>query len=163
LWKKEKRKFRLNNNQRVYGKSLAWRQWIYLQQTHLEFLPSLIYLPVTAQHLIKTPPWDWQSRLYIGIIDPLPIGQKFSLRQAVGILRNHFNRRSQFPLIKSRECPILDYLHILSLLGVIQKQSKGQYIKLKTIPFHRHIEAALVSDDVIMDELILKIRNKKQA
>ena len=163
LWKKEKRNFRLNHHKRFYGTHLAWRQWLYLQHTHLEYLPSLIYLPVSAQHLMKTPPWDWQSRLYIGIIDPLPIGQKFLLRQAVGMLRNHHHRQNQFPLITSEVCPIRDYLHLLSLLGMIQKQSKEHYIKLKTVPFHRHIEAALVSDEVIMDELILKIRNKKQA
>ena len=163
LWKGEKRKFRLNNNQRIYGMHLAWRQWLYLQHTHLEYLPSLIYLPVSAQHLMKTPPWDWQSRLYMGIINPLPIGQQFSLKQVTGMLRNHFNERSQFPLIQSEECPILEYFHLLSLLGMIQKQSQEYYVKVKTVPFYRHIEAALEGDDMLMDELILKIRNKKRA
>src|SRR5690625_4395103 len=92
LWKKEKRKFRLKNSRRLYGKDLAWRQWLYLQQIHLEQLPSPIYLPISAQYLMKTPPWDWQSRLYMGIIDPIPVGNRISLKQGHYLLRGHLYR-----------------------------------------------------------------------
>lgn len=163
LWKKEKRKFRLTSNNRLYGMNLSWHQWLYQQQTHLEYLPSPIYLPVSAQHLMKTPPWNWQSRLYMGIINPTPIGQQFSLRQAVGLLRNHFKRKKHFPLIKSAEYPIQQYFHLLCQLNIIQKQSRNQYIKLKEVPFYDHVEAALLGDDLIMDELISKLGNKIRA
>lgn len=163
LWKKEKRKLRLKSNKPPYGRNLVWRQWLYLQRTHLEYLPSPIYLPVSAQHQMKTPPWDWQSRVYIGIINPIPIGQRFSIRQSVGLLRSHFKDRNHFPLIKSVECPLQQYFHLLCQLKIIQKQSRDRYIKLKRSPFHRHVEAALISDDLIMDELILGTENKIQA
>lgn len=163
LWKKEKRKFRLNNSKRLYGQDLAWRQWLYLHQTHPEHLPSLIHLPVSSQHLMKTPPWDWQSRLYMGIIDPISLGHQIQLRQVMGILQNHFYKHSHFPLIASNECPIHQYFHLLEQLEMIKKQSQNQYIKIKTAPFHKHIEAALIGDDLLMDELILKLGNKKRA
>src|SRR5690625_1434985 len=163
LWKNEIRKFRLGSGKRLYGKDLAWRQWLYLQQIHLEHLPSMIHLPVSAQHLMKTPPWDWQSRLYIGIIDPLPIGSQFTLKHSKTILRNHFYRQSHFPLIKSTEDPIQQYFHLLEQLEIIKKQSSDHFTKLRAVSFHKHLEDALLSDDLIMKELILKSRNKLRA
>lgn len=163
LWKREKQKFRLGSNKRLYGRELAWRQWLYLQETHLEYLPSMIYLPVSAQYLMKTPPWDWQSRLYMRIINPLSVSSQFSLQQSMKVLRNHFYEPSHFPLIKSTEHPIKQYFHLLEQLEIIQQQSSDQFIKLKTIPFHKHVDDALISDDLILDELILKSRNKIRA
>lgn len=155
LWKKEKRKFRLGSGNKSYGKDLAWRQFLYLQQTHLEYLPSTIHLPVSAQYLMKTPSWNWQSRLYMGIIDPIPIGSQFTLAQSMRILGNHFYKISHFPLINSTENPIKQYFHLLVQLEIIKEQSPNHYIKLKTTSFHNYIEDALISDDLLMDELIL--------
>lgn len=163
LWKKEKRKFRLGVGKRLYGRDLAWRQWLYLQQIHLEYLPSMIYLPVSSQYLMKTPPWDWQSRLYMGIINSVPVGQQFSFKQSKDVLRNHFYSKSYFPLMESTEHPVQQYFHLLIQLEIIHKQSPNHFLKLKAVPFHKHVENALIGDELIMDELILKSGNKLRA
>jgi competence protein CoiA len=163
LWKNEKRNFRLGSGKRLYGRDLAWHQWLYSQQTHREYLPSLIHLPVSTQYLMKSPPWDWQSRLCISIIEPLPVGRLFTFNRSKNILRNHFYKQSYFPLIETTEHPIQQYFHLLVQLKVIQKQSSDQFIKIKSIPFHTHVEGALISDDLIMDELILNGGNKIRA
>src|SRR5699024_6101437 len=62
-WKSEKRYFRIHQKKQLDGKELAWYKWLYDRGTHKEYLPSVIHIPVKGQHLKKTPPWDWQSRI----------------------------------------------------------------------------------------------------
>src|SRR5690625_7265153 len=54
LWEQEKRKFRLTSNQTSFGRERRWLQWLYLRKAHRETLPSLVYLPVQNELLMKS-------------------------------------------------------------------------------------------------------------
>ncbi|WP_176555738.1 competence protein CoiA [Virgibacillus ndiopensis] len=163
LWKIEKRLFRLKQRQHLRGRELAWHQWLYLKQTHLEFLPSIVHLPVSSQYLMRSAPWDWQSRLLIDVVNPLPIGGQFSIATCKHILRNQLISPNYFPLIKSNANPIQEYLKLLTQLCVIKQFAAQQFIKLKEITFHKNVEEALEADEKIINALLTNIPNKIQA
>ena len=160
LWKKEKKKFRLQPRNHLYGKEREWQQWLYLKQTHLEYLPSIIYLPISEQYKMNTPLWNWQSRLCIEVINPLPLGAEFSINRCEFVLRNHFHQSNHFPLAKSTVNPINQYLYLLEQLKLIKQRSPHHFIKINPIEFHQHIEQSINSDTLIMNELIISSKNK---
>lgn len=159
LWKKEKRQFRLKQRKRLYGSELAWHQWLYLKRTHVELLPSIIHLPIASQHRMNSPTWNWQSRLCIDLLDPLQLSDHFSLHSCKQLLQKHINHSASFPLIASTEDPIEHYLQFLALLKIIEQQSSGHYQKIKTIRFHKNINAALIGDNDVIRQLL---ENHKQ-
>lgn len=163
LWKKEKRYFRIGKRPMPYGKMRTWYQWLYLKGTQMEYLPSTVHLPVVSQFAMRTPPWDWQSRLCLEILQPLAIGQEFSLHDCKRILHHHLMSPNSFPLIQSNGNPIQQYLHMLELIGTIKKVSQSCYKKTDTLRFHQTIDDALHEDDQIMYKLLLQSRNKIQA
>ena len=153
LWDKEKKNFRLKQRTHLYGKELAWHQWLYIKRTHVEYLPSLIYLPIAAQYRMKSPLWNWQSRLVIDLLHPLPLGGQFSIESCKHLLRQHVHQVNDFPLIQSNESPIKQYLHLLEKLQVIKQLSPHHYTKTKSITFHKNIESALQDDEIIINQL----------
>lgn len=153
IWKREKRAFRMKPGVHVYGNDHAWYQWLYLKETHKEFLPSIIHLPVPTQFMMKSPPWDWQSRICLDIIDPIAIGGHFSLKSCEYLLRSHLLYPNHFPLIKLVDSPILGYLQLLERLNIIQQTSVNQFSKINPILFYKNLEAALPGDDKLMNYL----------
>ncbi|WP_164669460.1 competence protein CoiA [Virgibacillus doumboii] len=153
VWKREKRVFRLKPAAHVYGRDLAWYQWLYLEGTHKEHLPSIIHLPVSTQFKMKSPPWDWQSRICLKIIAPLPVGGRFSLKSCEHLLRTHLRYSNHFLLIKPVTNPILQYLQLLERLTVIRQFAPNQFIKVNQVLFYKSIEAALPGDDKQMNLL----------
>ncbi|WP_047982377.1 competence protein CoiA [Ornithinibacillus contaminans] len=151
-WKKAKFKFRMHQPRRVYGKERAWYQWLYLKGTHWEKLPSSIYLPVSSPYLLDTEPWNWQSRICLEIIEPLAIGDSFSLNNCYNLLRKSITRQT-FPLINSSNDPILEYLHLLSLLQILRPTTPNKFIKCKQLVFHATLEDALKGDELLMEYL----------
>lgn len=163
LWKKEKQRFRLQHHFHLYGKELEWHQWLYLKETHLEQLPSIIYLPVSSQYAMKTPPWNWQSRLCLDLIQPLELGSILQVKSCEHLLRNHLHRPNYFPLIKSLKNPINQYLQLLAQLKVIKQISPSTFVKWRQLEFHKNVEVALQGDEWIMNQLANSCRNKIQA
>lgn len=153
LWKQEKRKFRLQYRGNYLGRERKWQQFLYLRQTHLEYLPSVIYLPILNQFKMKTPAWDWQSRLYLEVIEPLKTGTKFTLQKCEYILKNHIHHY-HYPLIFSTSNPIDQYLQLLKELNYIEEVSPKTYTKIISIKHHVHIEDSIEYDQRIMNELI---------
>lgn len=153
LWKREKKKFRLKPRNASFGKARAWQHYLYLKRTHVEHLPSIVYLPVSHQLKMKTPLWDWQSRLFLEILNPLSIGEQFTLQKCEFILKNHIHRQ-QFSLILSSSNPIVQYLQLIKKLNYIEEVSPNTYTKIKSIHNHSHIETSIQDDEMIMDELI---------
>lgn len=153
LWKREKNKFRLQRRKITFGKERAWQQFLYLRQTHLEHIPSLIYLPVSHQFKMSSSPWDWQSRLYFEVIDPLKVGDSFTLKRCEYILKNHIHNH-HFPLICSTTNPIEQYLQLLKELNYIEEHSPKTYTKLIMVKHHDHIESSVQYDEYIMNKLI---------
>lgn len=164
IWRNEKKHFRLKRREKAYGSELAWRKWLYEKHTHLEFLPSVIHLPISSQYRMKTPLWNWQSRICLHVIDPLPIGATFTLKTCERLLKQHLLPVSYFPLMKSEANPIQEYLSLLTELKVIQPISKTAFVKTNLLEFHTHVEAAAAKDQEVMDELIqLQTKRKHES
>ncbi|WP_179151933.1 competence protein CoiA [Oceanobacillus senegalensis] len=163
LWQKEKKRFRLRPSKKVYGKELAWYQWLYLKGSHVEYLPSIVYLPISSQYRMKTSLWDWQSRLCLELLKPMSIGKVFSIQTVESLLKKHLQPRTTFPLINSNDHPIKQYFQHLTQIGILCIHSKHTYIKVKDFEKYSNIEEALKGDNVLMDELIRLNKNKIQA
>jgi len=156
LWEKEKFRLRVKQYQRLYGQELAWHQWLYLKGIHREVLPSIIHLPVTQQFKMKTPPWNWQSRLVLDIIDPLPVGRPVSLQKVNHLLHAHHYPADSFPLIHSGISPVSEYLHFLSRLNIIKQTPAGNFIKTISIQKPKTIEQAIKEDKHLLHALMCK-------
>lgn len=154
IWAKEKEQFRLSIRPAKYGKEYAFRQFLYLKQMHLEYLPSYIYLPISAQNLMKTAIWDWQARLCLGFLEPLQIGHVFTLQTCLFKLRNFLYPQAYFTLIKQSEHPILAYLYLLKRLGILEQVSKEIFKKCTNIIQHPNIEVALKMDVETHNQLL---------
>lgn len=152
-WRKAKYRYRMYQPKKLYGTELSWYNWLYYKGTHREFLPSIIYLPISSQYRMLTSLWDWQSRICLGFIDPIPIGAVFSLNSC------HFQFRKSissdlFPLLQPLADPILEYLHLLCSLGIIEQVSEHQFRKSKNLHHYPHIEDALKGDEELLKELL---------
>lgn len=153
LWKKEKQQFRLKQRNRLYGKELAWHQWLYLKGLYLEHLPSIIHLPIASQYRMNTPTWNWQGRLCVDLLHPIPIGSEFSIKSCEQLLRKHIQLPETFPLISPIANPVEQYLQHLVHLDIIKQLSPNHYQKKNAIHFHENIEKALVGDETVMNQL----------
>lgn len=151
LWKIEKKDFRLRQNNRTYGLELAWHKWLYAKGTHKERLPSIVYLPVPGQYVMRSPLWNWQSRLCLEVIDPLPIGSPFTLQKCHRLFRY---QTQQFSLLNEMEDPIYQYLLLLQKLQIIEEIDPNLFKKVGEISFHKNIEHSLKEDARLMNQLI---------
>ncbi|WP_217585923.1 competence protein CoiA [Lentibacillus saliphilus] len=159
LWEKEKRRFRLTVPQRLYGNNLVWHQWLYEKRSHRDRLPAIVYLPVSSQHLMITPLWNWQSRLCLDFLIPLPVGHTFTLQQCIRLLNNHI-----FPQIRSTQLkpthkshPIKQYLQWFIHLNMITEVSPNVFVKQLPILEPDHIEASLRADQQLLQKLYEKL------
>lgn len=154
LWKLEKKKFRLQPQKQLYGQDRAWYQWLYLQNTHKEYLPSIVHLPVRNQFMMRSPTWNWQSRLYLQIINKRPLSSQFSMNECKKVLQKHLYNPNYFPLIKSLQNPIRQYLKLLKHLKYIKQTKRNEYIIIKKPTFHKHVEESLKNDMIVIEQLI---------
>lgn len=152
-WKREKRIFRLRPPVRLYGNELIWHHWLYGKGLHPQNLPSEIFLPVASQLLMKNSLWDWQSKICLEIIQPLPISGTFTAASCKRLLRKSILPPDRFPLLRVRMSPIEQYLRHLGSLGIIRELSAGKYQKLKPLRIHQTIEEALAADEKALCEL----------
>ncbi|MEN2767633.1 competence protein CoiA [Ornithinibacillus xuwenensis] len=161
-WKKAKQKFRMYQPRRLYGKELAWHRWLYLKGTHREYLPSVIYLPVSSQYLLNTSPWDWQSRICLELITPRSTGEIISLQACQRLLKNSITTES-LPLIQPSKDPIMEYLQLLCNLQFMTQVSAEAFVKTHDFCHYSHIEEALIGDTKLMDVLLQKFSSKLRA
>jgi competence CoiA-like predicted nuclease len=146
LWEKEKYRFRLKQSRRLYGRELAWHQWLYSKGVHREVLPALIHLPVPHQFKMKASPWNWQSRIIFDVIDPMAAGRLFSPKMVHHLLSSHLYPSNSFPLIHAGINPISEYLKLLSNLNVIQRVHDGKFMKTNPVYKPETIEQAINED-----------------
>ncbi|WP_087973296.1 competence protein CoiA [Oceanobacillus rekensis] len=163
LWVKEKRHFRLKPGNNFYGDEFTWRKWLYYKGTHPQNLPSVIYLPVSSQHQMQTPLWNWQSKLCLEIIHPLPIETTFSIESCKHLLKTRILSNSAFPLIVSSTDPIEQYFNILEQLSYIHTISPGIYQKKKQFDFYKNVEEAINGDNNLLQQLFFQNLGKIQA
>ncbi len=152
IWLEEKQRFRLNYS-KMSRNELNWQKWLYDRGLFKENLPSYIYLPTTSQYLFKVPPWQWQTKLIILIIDPLPVGGSFTLEHLTKLFNQQMYHRKQFPLIRTNHHPIKEYLRYLISIDLINEISGNHYIKKQQIQFYQNIEEAIFEDKRLIDYL----------
>src|SRR5699024_4769554 len=114
-------------------------------------------LPVTNHFKMKSPPWNWQSRLCLDFLEPMEIGDIFSVNDCIQFLCPHIYEQHVFPLISSQSHPVLNYLQILEKLNILQKQSDGRHMKEKSPNQHKQIEQSMQGDKVIINELFRRL------
>lgn len=151
LWKNEKKAFRLRPINRLYGSELAWHKWLYERGTHKESLPSIVYLPVRGQYQMKVALGNWQSRLCLDLIHPLPIGGTFTLESCQRTLRYQPQR---YLLLKEIENPIYQYMNLLKKLHIIEEIDSHLFKKVNEIHFQKNMEDSLIEDARLMNQLI---------
>src|SRR5699024_6813084 len=131
-----------------------FHKWLYEKRIYLEFLPSFVYLPVQMQCKMKSPAWDWQSRLCIGLLKPIPIEGQFTLTMCLNYLNRHIQPNDHYPLIQSSIDPIREYLNILEHLKIITQISPNQFKKNKLIALYTNVDSALKGDKILLQNFL---------
>lgn len=158
-WLFEKQYLRTKATRSLYGQQLLWNQWIYTQGLYVQYLPSVIHLPIASQVYMKSPPWDWQSRIYLNLIHPKNIGSSLNLRQCVRLLRRHIQKEDYFPLIKqSANAAIKEYLNILCTLNILERNGEHNFIIKNKSKTHDHLETALEADQQLINYIQQKTK-----
>lgn len=163
LWKKEKRHFRLRTVANLYGEELTWHRWLYAKGYHPEHLPSVILLPILSQHRMKLPLWNWQSKICLEVIDPLPIDHIVNTEKCRQILRKSTLNSNDFPLITPNQDPIAEYLNTLASLNLLERISATAFKKKQPLQFYKNVEDAISGDARLVQQLILSKSDKIQA
>ncbi|WP_010649994.1 competence protein CoiA [Oceanobacillus massiliensis] len=163
LWSDEKRQFRLRTSQRLYGAEFSWRKWLYSKGYHPQNLPSAVHLPITSQHQMNTPLWNWQSKICLEIIHPHPIGGLISLEYIAHVLKTRTHSAASYPLIHSITHPIEQYFRTLENAGILQRVSSNSFQKLQQFSFYKHVEDAIKADNLLLQQLILQNSDKIRA
>lgn len=148
LWYKQKKGFRLGN-QKVYGKELVFRRWLYNNRLHVEQLPSIIHLPISFQHKIIVPIWHWQSKLVLNILVPLEVGATITIERMVEEIISSVQHRN----VLWANAIVREYLNLLEKISVVKRLGKNRWRKTRKIVFHRYIEQSLRADKLLMDYL----------
>lgn len=153
-WQQVKKDFRTRPRNRHYGRTFKWYDWLYKRQTHVQYLPSVIYLPVQAQIYMRSPLWEWQSRLCLDILNRTSTGSLISL----SFVKKYFNHSlipsRLFPLINQLPHPIDEYFNRLQLLNLLHQKDPNTFVKIKELKFHTHVEQAIVADQRIIENLV---------
>lgn len=150
---REKRNFRIYPMNSRNGRTLAWYNWLYKKQTHVQFLPPHVYLPVPSQIYMKTPLWDWQSRLCLDIVHPTRINEHIHLSFCQNYFKHVKKPLSIFPLIKHLPEPIFAYLKLLESFNIVKQVDKQTFIKTKPFNFPNHVEQAVTTDRKLLLEM----------
>lgn len=148
-WHKEKMKFRMRPRYGV-GKQKEWLQWLYEQRLTLDYLPSIIHLPVKGQMYMNVPPWNWQSRLWHYLQYTVQKNRLFTIDDCLNIIEPYVHPPSYYPLLERSHSPITAYLHWLHILGIVQQMEKQSYILRKSVLPYSHVEEALQQDEKLM-------------
>ncbi|MDX8045795.1 competence protein CoiA family protein [Gracilibacillus sp. S3-1-1] len=129
-WHKYKSKWKHRPAPNYYQEETNWRQWLYLHQLTVQSLPTYSYFPITTQFQMKTPPWIWQSKLYVELFLTHDI---FTIQEAQYLLQKHYLPAEHFPLIQVNQDPIGEYLQQLVHINILQKVSNISYKVVHTI------------------------------
>lgn len=155
-WLRVKQNFRVKPPGNIYGRERQWYQWLYEKGTHVQYLPPFIYLPIQSQIYMKTPLWDWQSRLYLNIIQPIPIGSRFNISFCQKYFKKVMKPMNRFPLIKQLPNPIYEYLKLLETLQLIKQHDEYTFVKTQQIVSPNHIEQSIQADRELLEKLLRK-------
>ncbi|MDY0406173.1 competence protein CoiA family protein [Virgibacillus sp. 179-BFC.A HS] len=153
-WLKEKQHFRLRPRTKASGKEKDWQHWLYQRRVTISTLPAIVFLPVQSAYFLRTPLWNWQSRICLDLLQNIPLHSIFSIKACKSLVRQDLQHAINFPLIQSCAHPISQYLEWLIKLKIIEPHKKGYYRKITEISAYSHLEEALKSDQILMKNLM---------
>lgn len=153
LLQNEKKRFRTNINNKVFGHEYYFRQWLYKKQKYVQTLPSVVYLPILHQYKMKLSLWNWQSRICLDILEPLPIGSIFSIKVCYSMLKPFIHSSEYFPLIYDQHSPIREYFQLLESAQIVKRVNENYYQKINELHFFNHAEEAIKEDYELMIQL----------
>lgn len=146
-WLKRKQRFRLHRTSRLSKQEFAFRNWLYEKNYYIDYLPSLIYVPVKEQFAIEELLYDWQAKFVVAYFQPLKVGGEIELRSAEAEMKKNY-----FPLIQAGSA-IEQYLFYFLLEGYVEKNREGVYIKRKALECHEKLESAVNDDMSLLNKL----------
>lgn len=152
-WSVEKKKFRMQQRRSV-GKQKEWLLWLYKRRLPIDYLPSVIYLPVKGQMLMNVQPWNWQSRLWYYLQYEVGEYQSFTLDDCNKYLTSFMYPTQYYPLLIQTNSPITSYIEWLCLLGYVKRKNNQTYRIQQAMPPHAHIEEAVSHDALLMDHIM---------
>ena len=153
IWLQEMRHFRLKHRNFFRGQQREWLMSMYEQQLTIDHLPSITYLPLINEIMMKRPAWEWQSTLFVKLLTPLSIGQIFKLQDCYDCLKALSYPKNHFPLIRGLNHPVQNYLKQLARLKIVEQRSPTRYQKILHVKRNEHIESSLEKDLQIMNKL----------
>ncbi|MDC3417199.1 competence protein CoiA [Aquibacillus salsiterrae] len=148
-WTKEKYTYRTRYQPKVSAQEAYWRRSLYIKGLHPSLLPAIIHLPNPYQYLMKTPPWVWQSDLYLNILLNF---QTCSLSLCERYIKK-YEKPSSYPLIFIHPKPVLHYLNLLITLGYLIQLDSSNYSLVRQAEFPKTIEYGMEQDHLIMQQL----------
>lgn len=154
LWLKEKRHFRLASYP-VYRRERQFRKWLYEKGFYIEQLPAAIHLPIRLQHKMNVPIWQWQTKLVLNVLHPLPIGNTIHVNRCVNVLLPFVNGKD--PNI-AREV-FREYMKLLTAGKWFKRKDDNVWLKVRYFRFYRYIEEAVAGDERFMRHLAQEMMN----
>ncbi|WP_139364922.1 competence protein CoiA [Sutcliffiella halmapala] len=164
-WLHHKKQWRYNYC--LYKQNQQLRYYCY-NKMHipLSLFPAEIGLPVPSSYWFQTPIIQWQAWLYFDSIYKTPVSSIIHVPSIV----KRFNQRIKQSFIKVKDLPLVkyghyedaikEYLMLLELLGILEKESSIIYRKKKKEMPYTHLEEASVQDKQVL-ERILQIQEGK--
>jgi|GEM_PF-504903 len=164
FWAKEKRNFRLSSARQTFGVEAQFRQWLYLNHLHIEYLPACIGLPVKGAEQMKVPIWNWQSRFVMELMLPMGAEGLISLDQIQYFMRQYKIRYQSSPLHFNdiQKDPIQQYIKQLISLGFLKEVGPSTFQLDKPIELHGNVEQSLYEDELLMSEWLENQQGTKQ-
>lgn len=152
-WKKVKMNWRIYPNRRKNRASYYIHRMLLQKNRSLPLFPSEAGIPTKHSFWIETPLYLWQTWLLIQFILPQAKQAEFQFQDVYAQFKSLVQRRlfsvRKFPLIENSHYSfaIMDYLHELCQLGILEKKGKSSFAIKKNIELPHTLEEAMRMDD----------------
>lgn len=144
-WKREIQYQKLNIQMRGFRQYHLLLKELYLSGLNITLLPPFIGLPVPSAVLMESPPLIWQSYFFIDQIFNREAGEIITIND---IFQGYVKRIDQgvlkerpLPLVPNCSClaPIIEYLHILEKVQIIETLNTNTFRIKQTTEIPKHI------------------------
>lgn len=153
LWKKVKTNWRIYPNRRKHRAAYYVHRMLLQNSRSLPLFPSEAGIPTKYSFWIETPLYLWQTWLLIQFIFPQAKQAEFQFQDVYAQFKSLVQRRifnvRKFPLIGNSHYSfaIMNYLHDLCQLGILEKTRKSTFTIKKRIELPHTLEEAMRMDD----------------
>ncbi|MBP1079640.1 MULTISPECIES: competence protein CoiA [Bacillus] len=129
-WPRVVRNFRLKPKQRI-SKEVNELRLLYYEklQVTLPFLPSEVFLPLSANHYFSSPVYIWQSYIYLYLLSRSVVTAREIEKVIVKLVKTKkIKIRKMFISEHTLYTSTLEYLQGLAVIGTIKEGEKEQFI-----------------------------------